>query len=87
MAYDPRGNGKAAHLRVWAALDLAPLKGDGTFLSALADISVDQGSDSRGQFWTKNIFPIPIEVADSRCKQLIDVKGREGLTKILNNFQ
>ena len=46
VAYDPRGSGKAAHLRVWAALDLAPLKGDAAFLSALADISVNQGSNS-----------------------------------------
>ena len=45
VAYDPRGSGKAAHLRVWAALDLAPLKGDAAFLSALADISVNQGNN------------------------------------------
>ena len=48
MAYDPRGAGKSANLRVWAALDLAPLKGDSgdtDFVAALADVSAEQLRD------------------------------------------
>ena len=48
VAYDPRGAGKSANLRVWAALDLAPLKGDSgdtDFVAALADVSAEQLRD------------------------------------------
>ena len=47
MAYDPRGAGKAANLRLWAALDLAPFKtdGGGDFVAALADVSAEQLRD------------------------------------------